>query len=154
MKILLYLLIFFCTALTSFAVETYFDFRLNSVLVPVDKDLTVKFDYLLEGVRTEDFTVIPVSENTLIEIYNTTSKKWVGQNSLRTEFPDLEPQMQIKLKSINGTKVKICFNFQHIKTGVLYNSPCRTYWNRDYFQKYLKYLLCRNLSSSSNYKNC
>ena len=138
MKILLYLLIFFCTALTSFAVETYFDFRLNSVLVPVDKDLTVKFDYLLEGVRAEDFSVMPVAENALLEIYNSGSKKWVRQNDFRTEFPELAPQIQIRPKSLNGAKVKICFNFQLRRTGVLYSSPCRIYWNRDHFMKYLR----------------
>jgi hypothetical protein len=131
----LFLLVFFQDY--SFAKDTYFDFILPSKLILISYEYKVVFKHLISGAEEKDFTIKPIMENGLIEIFESEKNIWIKQNDLRSSFPKLNSEMRIRIVSFGNYKSEICFEIQHIKTTALYKTPCKTYWDRASLGGYL-----------------
>ena len=134
--------IFFLSFITlihgkSFAKDTYFDFNLPSKLLLLNYEYKVIFEHLISQAEEKDFTVRPVMENGVIEIYNSEKNTWVKQNDLRSMFPKLNSEMRVRVISFGKYKSEICFEIQHTKSMVLYKTPCKTYWDRASLRGYI-----------------
>lgn len=119
------------------AENTYIDFEFPSKLLLTNYEYKINFHYLLSNAKEEDFIITPILESGTAEIYDKTKNIWVKQNSLRSNFPKLSAEMLFRITSFGNAKTKICFELQHLKTGAIYKSPCKTYWNREYFARYI-----------------
>jgi hypothetical protein len=91
----------------------------------------------LPNSREEDFIIIPSAENGTLEICDKEKNIWIRQNSLRSSFPRLSQEIPVRIISLGSLKTKICFEVQHLKTGAVFKSACKMYWNRSYFLGYI-----------------
>jgi hypothetical protein len=139
-KVLLTFLVF--TLVISFlspahAENTYIDFEFPSKLLLTNYEYKINFHYLLANAKEDDFIVTPILENGTAEIFDKIKNIWIKQNSMRSNFPKLSAVMEFRITSFGNAKTKICFELQHLKTGIICKSPCKTYWNRGYFARYV-----------------
>lgn len=121
----------------SLAKQIYFDFNLPASLLVPGSEVSVNFNYSIKGADEDSFNVIPVPGQALIEIYNEETGVWNRQGELRSGFPKLKPEMKIKSLPFSDVKTSICFDIQYSKTSEIYQTPCKTYWNRDHFKQYM-----------------
>lgn len=137
MKVFLFILTACFISTWVFAKDTYFDFNFPSRLLLANYVYKIKLAYELYGANENEFIVIPVTENGSVEIYDESKNVWIKPNNLRSTFPSLSPELEVKITNFNGAKMKICFEVQHSKTALLYKTPCKTYWNRSIFNGYI-----------------
>ncbi len=98
----------------------------------------INFSYLISAAEDKDFTVRPVMESGLVEIYDEERKLWINQSALRSRFPRLASEMKIRFINFGGNRSEICFEIQHIKSTNIYRTPCKAYWNRVSLGRYIE----------------
>ena len=75
-----------------------------------------------------------------VEIFNNEKNIWVRFSSLRSDFPKLSKTINLKLAGVPAEKTELCFDIQHLKTGKMFKTPCKTIWNKNFFAYYFSLL--------------
>jgi hypothetical protein len=135
------LLLFTCTNISVFAFDYYFDFSSDVTLISSEKEFNVNFLYTLDGPDEKDFQLFPFlksgsGELGSVQIFDTEKDGWAGPSQLRSNFPRLSKTALIIISGQTLQSAELCFDIQYIKTGKIYKTPCRKFWNREYFLDY------------------
>lgn len=138
MKYIIFVILLICFCRVSYAQFTQFDFSLKSYLVDNEKEIEVEFNYLLTGYKEGDFSVRPVVENGIVEIFNEDSGQWVSSFSSFSNFPKLSKKNLITFKGLTVEKSVLHFEIYEIGTGKTYLTPKKSIWSEKVYEKYIE----------------
>jgi hypothetical protein len=125
------------------AQDPYFNFKAPSKYLSSGTEYDVTFFYSLKNTKPEEFMVVPKTTLGSVSIFNPKTKTWMQNGALRSGFPLLDKTLKLKIQSFTNNKLALCFEIQHIKTGKIFETPCKLYWNRKLIDDYLASLNSR-----------
>jgi len=116
----------------------YFDFKIDTKIVPYQKIITTSFKYKLIGYKPEDFVVRPFLKRGIVHVFDKEKNKWIGQHDLWTNMPNLKEEFELKI-NLSGSS-DLWFQIQNKIDSEIYETSKITIWGESIHDDYIKKL--------------